>query len=72
MRSPLPVLSVRIISAVSSRGRDLTDPGPIKLHEFQESVSFVRDVGIVSHTEKCCFSLYETSPELLPSNREGR
>jgi hypothetical protein len=66
MQPPLLVLSVCIESVARPQGEILTDPGPIKLHESQEFFSLPRVIRIISHTEQCCFSLYETFPELLP------
>ena len=44
----------------------MTDPGPIKLHGFQEPLSLMRVVSIVSHAKECGFSLDKAFSELLP------
>ena len=67
MRDPLLVLSVRIESAICSRGGEiLTHSRPIKLHEFQECFPLLAVVETKTHTEQCCFSLHETFPKFLP------
>jgi hypothetical protein len=57
----------RVSGSFSGGGEILTDPGPIKLHGFQELLSLLRVVGIVSHTEQRGFSLDKPFSELLPA-----